>query len=223
MKKDKKNSGVAMIVVLVVGAVVLVFCLSLLLVTYTLFSQTNRQVTQIQCKILAQSTSETLAGELKRSDSELVEYLGDQIQSGKWISEDTALSEQADAQVTDTVSELVMNLDDKGQCGEYNIRVTFSYSLNIADDDDEEGGDDNDDQDNTLNAEDIDVEEVSGGASEGGNGNNSEANNNSEGEVPSGNGTYSIRAVIRCTRGNGTGREVQYYELETIYPAVSLK
>ena len=58
------QSGVAMIMVLIVGAVILVFCLSLLLVTYSLFAQTSRQTTRLQCKMMAQSFSESLKEEL---------------------------------------------------------------------------------------------------------------------------------------------------------------
>ena len=54
-KQLNKNAGSAMIVALVVCVVVMTMCLMLLLVTYTLFSQTSRQNTQMQCKQMAQS------------------------------------------------------------------------------------------------------------------------------------------------------------------------
>lgn len=199
MQKKDKNAGVAMVVVLIVGAVVMVFCLSLLLAAYTLFSQTNRQVTQEQCKILTQSTAEMLSAELKNPDSALSGYLGTQIQSGKWISEEIANTAEPGDIDADAVSKLVMTLEDGGESGDYHVAVTFSYSLNLPEDDGGDDDDDDDDQDDTGNGG------TSGGAESGG------------------NGSYTIRAVIRCTRGDGTGRDVQYYELETVFSSVSLK
>ena len=206
MQKKDKNAGVAMVVVLIVGAVVMVFCLSLLLAAYTLFSQTNRQVTQEQCKILTQSTAEMLSAELKNPDSALSGYLGTQIQSGKWISEETAKTAEPGDIDADAVSKLVMTLEDGGESGDYHVAVTFSYSLNLPEDDG--GDDDDDDQDDTGNGG------TSGGAESGG---------TSGGAESGGNGSYTIRAVIRCTRGDGTGRDVQFYELETVFSSVSLK
>ena len=199
MQKKDKNAGVAMVVVLIVGAVVMVFCLSLLLAAYTLFSQTNRQVTQEQCKILTQSTAEMLSAELKNPDSALSGYLGTQIQSGKWISEEIANTAEPGDIDADAVSKLVMTLEDGGESGDYHVAVTFSYSLNLPEDDGGDDDDDDDDQDDTGNGG------TSGGAESGG------------------NGSYTIRAVIRCTRGDGTGRDVQFYELETVFSSVSLK
>ena len=199
MQKKDKNAGVAMVVVLIVGAVVMVFCLSLLLAAYTLFSQTNRQVTQEQCKILTQSTAEMLSAELKNPDAALSGYLGTQIQSGKWISEEIANTAEPGDIDADAVSKLVMTLEDGGESGDYHVAVTFSYSLNLPEDDGGDDDDDDDDQDDTGNGG------TSGGAESGG------------------NGSYTIRAVIRCTRGDGTGRDVQYYELETVFSSVSLK
>ena len=206
MQKKDKNAGVAMVVVLIVGAVVMVFCLSLLLAAYTLFSQTNRQVTQEQCKILTQSTAEMLSAELKNPDSALSGYLGTQIQSGKWISEETAKTAEPGDIDADAVSKLVMTLEDGGESGDYHVAVTFSYSLNLPEDDG--GDDDDDDQDDTGNGG------TYGGAESGG---------TSGGAESGGNGSYTIRAVIRCTRGDGTGRDVQFYELETVFSSVSLK
>ena len=204
LKKRQNNAGVAMIVVLIVSAVVMVFCLSLLLVTYTLFAQTSRQVTQVQCKILAQSTSETLKEELKKPDSDLCIYFRNQIESGKWISEEAAKAAEEGSLADDVVSELRLTLD--------NLSVTFTYSLNLPDDDGGGEGDEKDDQDNDSD---------DNGMEEGNGQNNSEDPGESNGE-PAGNGTYSIKATIKCMRGNGADRDVQYYTIETIYPAVSL-
>lgn len=221
MQKKDKNAGVAMVVVLIVGAVVMVFCLSLLLAAYTLFSQTNRQVTQEQCKILTQSTAEMLSAELKNPDSALSGYLGTQIQSGKWISEETAKTAEPGDIDADAVSKLVMTLEDGGESGDYHVAVTFSYSLNLPEDDGGDDDDDDDDQDDTGNGG------TSGGAESGGTSGGTEsggtAGGTESGGTSGGNGSYTIRAVIRCTRGDGTGRDVQYYELETVFSSVSLK
>lgn len=212
LKKRQNNAGVAMIVVLIVSAVVMVFCLSLLLVTYTLFAQTSRQVTQVQCKILAQSTSETLKEELKKPDSDLCIYFRNQIESGKWISEEAAKAAEEGSLADDVVSELRLTLDDGNALGDYNLSVTFTYSLNLPDDDGGGEGDEKDDQDNDSD---------DNGMEEGNGQNSSEDPGESNGE-PAGNGTYSIKATIKCMRGNGADRDEQYYIIETIYPAVSL-
>ncbi len=72
---SRDNSGVAMIVAMIVGVVVMVFCLSLLLVTYTFYAQTIKTTTNEQCKMLAQSFSETLGEDLKNPDSDICQYL----------------------------------------------------------------------------------------------------------------------------------------------------
>lgn len=76
-KKLNKNAGSAMIVALVVCVVVMTMCLMLLLVTYTLFSQTSRQNTQLQCKNMAQSFAESFEKELADDTSDLVKYLNE--------------------------------------------------------------------------------------------------------------------------------------------------
>lgn len=191
MKKKSKaldNKGAAMLMVLIVSAVVLVFCLSLLLLTYSLFAQTSRQTTRVQCKLLAQSCEETLKAELQNPSSELSLYLKQQIQSENWIEE----------------GRLPLHLDTQGGTGDYRVSISLTYSVNIADDDGgDDGGDDNDDQDHDLNGD-----PVSGG--------NAKAAA-AEGESSTG---YSIKAVIRCTRGEGTDRDTQYYEIETTFPNV---
>jgi hypothetical protein len=63
MKKEK-NQGVAMIVAVIAGMVLMVFTLSLLLVSYTLFSSVAAKSTQSQCAELAKSVSQELRQEL---------------------------------------------------------------------------------------------------------------------------------------------------------------
>lgn len=60
----EKNRGSAMIVAIVVSMVVVVFCLSLLLVSYALFSSSVRRVTQNQCRELSKTISIELEKEL---------------------------------------------------------------------------------------------------------------------------------------------------------------
>ena len=226
MQKKDKNAGVAMVVVLIVGAVVMVFCLSLLLAAYTLFSQTNRQVTQEQCKILTQSTAEMLSAELKNPDSALSGYLGTQIQSGKWISEETAKTAEPGDIDADAVSKLVMTLEDGGESGDYHVAVTFSYSLNLPEDDGGDDDDDDDDQDDTGNGGTSGGAEsggTSGGTESGGASGGTESGGTSGGAEPGRNRSSTPRAATRCTRGDGTGRDVQFYELETVFSSVSLK
>lgn len=62
--KKRRNQGSAMMVAIVVSMVVLAFCLSLLLVSYALFSSSVRKVTQNQCRELAKSVSLELEQEL---------------------------------------------------------------------------------------------------------------------------------------------------------------
>ncbi|MGN0379228.1 MAG: hypothetical protein ACI4EU_06540 [Butyrivibrio sp.] len=203
----KDDSGVAMIFVMIVGAVVLAFCLSMLLVTYTLFSQTSRQTTQMQCKLLAQTFSESFGEELKEPDSEICEYLGRQIKNGSWVS----IEAPEDSTETDCVKELVLDLDDSDKIGDYALSVKLTYSVNVADDDEEETATEDDDQDDEQENGD------SGNAGEEVTGNNAENK-----DLQVGNGTYCISALIKCSRGDASDRDFQYYTIETTYQEVTL-
>ena len=235
------NAGVAMVMVMIVSAVVMVFCLTLLLVTYTLFSQNVRQMSSLQCKLLAQSVAESLAQEFENPDSELSKYLSAQIQNNTWVAQN--VSAEAGAQGNEesagenAVSELELLLDAGGKTDDYRVSVTLTYSLNVADDDGKDDGDDEDDQD----------QELSGGGGAGDNGgakqtqgqsqslsqetesgepNSGEASgegNANETGNGAGNGSYAIEAVICCMRGDGTDRDTQSYTIETEYPAVTLQ
>ena len=219
------QSGVAMLMVLIVGAVILVFCLSLLLVTYSLFAQTSRQTTRLQCKIMAQSFSESLKEELSDSSSNLAVYLGEQISNGNWKSSMDGIDEEEpdDVENPDAVSELVLNLDDSSTLSDYHLSVTLTYSLNAADDEEGDGGDDEDDQDDSLSENDVDS-----GNQQNGKQNNQQNKGNQNGSGEGTNpadavATYTVDAVITCMRGDGNDRDTQYYVLETSYPAVSFK
>lgn len=63
-KKGQKNQGSAMIVAVVVGVVLMVFSLSLLLLSYSLFSSVTSKSSQIQCRELAKSVNQRLKEEL---------------------------------------------------------------------------------------------------------------------------------------------------------------
>ena len=193
------NAGVAMLMVLIVSAVVMVFCLSLLLVTYSLFTQTSRQTTGMQCRLLAQSSAESIREELKDPSSELSVYLKSQIQSGNWVPEDALEEAEGDLPQNGTFERLRFHLNMGDKTPDYRVTVVMTYSLNATDEESggDEGGDDNDDQDHTLTHD-----SVSGGNAR---------------EYRS----YSLKAVIRCTRGETTDRDSQYYEIETGIPAIT--
>ena len=77
----KDNSGSAMVMTLIVGMVVMAFCLSLLLVAFTLFSQMNHNTIQFQCKTLAQSYLESLKTDFCNPDSDLIKYLSSKMEA----------------------------------------------------------------------------------------------------------------------------------------------
>lgn len=120
-----------MVMVLIVGAVVLAFCLSLMMLSYSLFSQTARQTGRKQCKILAQGLAETIGQELSDPQSELSEYLSEQIRAGRWVST-VAGNDAGQAQGADStgLTELKLNLDDGGTIGAYRLSVTLTYTQN---------------------------------------------------------------------------------------------
>lgn len=124
----RNNRGVAMIYGLIVGMVVMVFCLSLILVTYTLFAQVNRKNSQLQCKMLAQTFAEELANDLmKNDDSELKEYMGTAIKAKSWKSLDEMSQNPSDTDYT----KLIVDCDSETG---YTYNVVFTYIINSADD-----------------------------------------------------------------------------------------
>lgn len=212
------NKGVAMLMVLIVSAVVMVFCLSLLLVTYSLFSQSARQTGRLQSKLYAQSCEESIKEELKNPTSDLNQYLKNQIQNGMWIPEDTGEEELANAP-EGAVQEMILRLDTKGKAEGYHVKVVLTYSQNITDDENE--GNEDDDQDEDLSNQQEPAQNPDSGQ------NGSKAQETGNNEPAGGNGeasviSYSIRAVIRCTKGEETDRDVQYYEMESTYSSVTL-
>lgn len=222
-KKNKgslDNRGATMLMVLIVGAVVMAFCLSLLLVTYSLFAQTARQTTRLQCKLLAQSCEELLREELQQPSSDLMVYLQEQIQSGSWISEGSVTDEETASEETPGtagVVQLPLHLDTQGETGDYRVSVVLTYSVNTSEDEGgDEDGDDNDDQDHELNG-------TSVYGSDAGTVRIKAAGSTSPADPPQDEPTvsYSIKSVIRCMRGDGTNRDTQYYEIETTFSSVT--
>lgn len=68
MRKTKHNKGSAMLIAIIVSVVVVAFCLSLLLVCYSLYSSSVRKITSRQCKEIAKSLSLELEQELTRAN-----------------------------------------------------------------------------------------------------------------------------------------------------------
>lgn len=204
-KLADNNQGVALVVVMVIGAVIMAFCLSMLLVTYTLFAQTSRKTTQLRCKMLAQSYSDVLNEEFKKetSDSELQTYLCEQIRDKKWIAKDS----EADSGLSGTTEKLELVVDQSGSnvAYGYTISTTFSYEEgDDLDEDDDEIGDIDDDDDE---------EEQESGDPGPGPGSNPD---DPASEDPVG-GIYQVTAVIKCARGDGTGKDPQIYTIERQY------
>jgi type II secretory pathway pseudopilin PulG len=69
-RKNRKlrNQGSAMVVAIVVGVVIMVFVLSLLLLSYSLFSTAAQKTTQMQCRELAKSVNKELRQEILSPD-----------------------------------------------------------------------------------------------------------------------------------------------------------
>lgn len=208
---NRDNSGVAMIVAMIVGVVVMIFCLSLLLVTYTFYTQTVKTTTNEQCKMLAQSFSETLGKDMEDPDSDICLYLGEQMKNGYWVAsvvdEDETLS-------GDQVSDLIVDMKDTPGMGDYHISVVFSFIVNIPEDDENDGNEE-DDQDDGL----TDENPSESNPGEGG------APQDPEENGPTGpveGGSYCIRAKIQCYRGELSSNDVPLY-IETEYPMVTFR
>lgn len=209
-RKQLNNSGVAMIFAVIVGVVVMVFCLSLLLVTYTLYAQSSRQTTRTQCKLFAQSFQESFGQELNDENSSLNQYLADCINDGEWISEEEAMATPS-SELGSKVSELKLDMS-QAVVPNYKLTVTLSYGINESDDEEETTEDEKDDQD----------EELTPGTP------GEVVPDNPSGDLPGeapgtpGNGSYTVHAKIECVRDGFDTSDVQSYTIETEYPTVSL-
>ncbi len=119
-----------MITAIVAGVVMAVFCLSLLLVTYSLYAQTAKRNELIQCKYAAGNMAQQLQKQLLDRDSDLVRGLGAEIRKqnpdggymGTWAPAGTSSSE---------ADELIeYKLDYKGSediLRSYDFDVSFKY------------------------------------------------------------------------------------------------
>lgn len=183
------NRGVAMIYALIVGAVVMAFCLSLLLVTYTLYAQTNRQNTQLQCKLMAQTFAQQLEQDLKTNidDSELVHYMGTSIKENSWRS----LEAEDNMEKATDYTKLFIDCDS--EVAGYTYNVVFTYIINTADEDegDVPGGGDSSEGN------------PAGGASGDGGAENTR--------------NCTVYSTITCKRGDGKGRNAVSYTLNGEY------
>ena len=129
-----------------------------------------------------------------------------QIQNGMWIPEGAGEEELSNAP-EGAVQEMILRLDTKGKAEGYHVKVVLTYSQNTSDDENE--GNEDDDQDEDLSNQ----QEPAQNPASGQNGSKAQ-----ETAVIS----YSIRAVIRCNKGEETDRDVQYYEMESTYSSVTL-
>lgn len=107
------NRGSAMITALVVGIIVFAFCLSMLLVSYTLFAQVSRNQVQLGCKTLALSAAEELEEELDDDGSEISVYLKDKLKS---------FDESDDENINRNVE---LRLDGTEAFDYYDVKVSF--------------------------------------------------------------------------------------------------
>lgn len=73
------NSGVAIIMATIISTVLLVFCLALLMVSYTLYSSTSAENTEFATKELTKSIAIQFEKELFTSGSNIQKYLKDTI------------------------------------------------------------------------------------------------------------------------------------------------
>lgn len=129
--KKMDNRGSAMITAIVVGVVMAVFCLSLLLVTYTLYAQTAKRNALIQCRYAAGSMADLLEQELKDTTSDLNNKLEGEMRhqkddgsfTGTWVSEGNTSSE------ADEVIEYRMDYTgSETALKAYDFDVSFKYT-----------------------------------------------------------------------------------------------
>lgn len=186
------NRGVAMIYALIVGVVVMAFCLSLLLVTYTLYAQTNRQNTQLQCKLMAQTFAEQLEQDLKTNvdNSKLVEYMGASIKDNNWRSL------EAEDNMEKSVDYTKLIIDCDSEVAGYTYNVIFTYIINTADEDEEEI--------------------PGGGESSEGNPGDGSAGGSGDGDAEN-TRNCTIYSTITCRRGDGKDRDVISYTINGEY------
>ncbi len=207
IRKTKKSddSGVAMITAMIIGVVVMVFCLLLLMVTYILYSQSLKRVDDTQCKLIAQTCMESVRTEIVDSESDIHKYLAEQMSAGTWISIEKALVNTDE----NALSELVLDMVDRTVDQElalYEIQTVISYSISQSTGDDDSPGlpDDNDIYDDP----------------EAGNGSSTDGNSSGSGQNNNGNGNVAVYIKVIVTKGPKDS-PMSYCVYETECPAVT--
>ncbi len=147
-ERDKKslmrldNRGSAMITAIVVGVVMMIFALSLLLLSYTLYAQTAKRTLQIECKYVAGETVLEMERELQDKDSQLYQELKAQLltkddltgaYTGMWVPEGLITAEG-----TDTMSYKLKGSLGDDPLSDYDIQVDFILK-NVGSSSDDEG------------------------------------------------------------------------------------
>lgn len=207
IKRAKKSddSGVAMITAMIIGVVVMVFCLLLLMVTYILYEQSIKKVDDTQCRLIAQTCMESVRSEIVDSESDVHKYLADQMSNGTWISIEKALVDTDE----NAISELVLNMVDHTVDQElalYDIQTIISYSITQGSDDDgsPEVPDDND------------IYDESGS----GNGSSNGGGSSGSGQNYNGNGNVAVYIKVIVIKGPKDS-PMSYCSYETECPAVT--
>ena len=143
----KDNSGSAMVMTLIVGMVVMAFCLSLLLVAFTLFSQMNHNTIQFQCKTLAQSYLESLKTDFCNPDSDLIKYLSSKMEAPEegneiWVAQNLPESELEELKQNGLkpYKDLYLQVDASGYT--MDICMTYERTQATAEEDSENESDD---------------------------------------------------------------------------------
>ncbi|MGN0385089.1 MAG: hypothetical protein ACI4EX_04325 [Lachnospiraceae bacterium] len=209
-KLHKDDSGVAMIMALIVGVVVMAFCLSLLLVTYTLYAQTARKNAQMQCKVLAQSYVECLRTELADPDSDMVKYLQYKMTDtsspyGVWTATNASADDIAllTGRGLDPYEVLQLEIDASG----YWLNLFMTYQAGV---DDGEGGEEGEEPDDEFEG-DADTAEPEENQAE------AERQNSPLARVGTGGAKSRVSIKIQCVRGLETDRDKQVYTIEEEY------
>ena len=201
----KDNSGSAMVMTLIVGMVVMAFCLSLLLVAFTLFSQMNHNTIQFQCKTLAQSYLESLKTDFCNPDSDLIKYLSSKMEAPEegneiWIAQNLPESELEELKQNGLkpYRDLYLQVDASGYT--MDICMTYERTQATAEEDSENESDD-------------EIEEVNSDSNT--NTNEPQTNGGTASRVPvhSSSGIAYERIIhvkLTCVRGTDTSSNDNY-------------
>ena len=143
---------------------------------------------------MAQSSLEAVEKELLNIDSELNDYLYEQISSGLWVSIEEKDSSGNNPSLTGSISELEFDLNHNGVADIYRIKATFSYSINDDEEDDYQGTPDVDESGSAENmGENVGIADAS---------------------------SYTVYVKITAVRGNENDRDYQSYTVSDEYYTV---